>query len=64
MKRSGTSRAPIPLGSSLAPWLTGWIVQKTGQFYWAFVVTTAMLVIGTVCFTIVIPRVEPADWRE
>ncbi|MDQ1469063.1 MAG: transporter, family, D-galactonate transporter [Bryobacterales bacterium] len=48
----------------VAPWLTGWIVQETGQFYWAFVVTTAMLVIGTVCFTVVIPKVEPANWQE
>lgn len=48
----------------VAPWLTGWIVQKTGQFYWAFVVATGLLVVGTISFTVIIPRVEPADWRE
>ena len=47
-----------------APWLTGWIVQHTGQFYWAFVVTTVFLLIGTVCLTLLIPRVAPLDWKE
>jgi len=52
------------LSGILAPWLTGWIVERTGQFYWAFVVTTAFLVIGTICLTMVIPRVAPVAWRE
>ena len=49
---------------NVAPWLTGWIVQRTGHFYWAFVVTTGFLVLGTVCFTIVIPKVEEIAWRD
>jgi ACS family D-galactonate transporter-like MFS transporter len=52
------------LSGILAPWLTGWIVQQTGQFYWAFVVTTGFLVAGAVCFTLVIPKVAPVQWRE
>ena len=36
----------------------------TGQFYWAFVVTTMFLVLGTICFTVVIRRVEPQMWRD
>ena len=52
------------LSGILAPWLTGWIVQRTGHFYWAFVVTTGFLVLGTVCFTIVIPKVEEIAWRD
>ncbi|HKD07595.1 MAG TPA: MFS transporter [Bryobacteraceae bacterium] len=51
------------LSGILAPWLTGWIVQRTGQFYWAFVVTTGMLVIGTLCFTLVVRRVEAETWK-
>ena len=51
------------LSGIVAPWLTGWIVQRTGQFYWAFVVTTILLVVGTICFTLVIKRVEPEIWR-
>ena len=52
------------LSGILAPWLTGWIVQRTGQFYWAFVVTTGFLVLGAFCFIVVIPRVEPVAWRD
>jgi MFS-type transporter involved in bile tolerance (Atg22 family) len=51
------------LSGIVAPWLTGWIVQRTGQFYWAFVVVTALLLVGTICFTVVIKRVEPEVWR-
>ena len=51
------------LSGIVAPWLTGWIVQRTGQFYWAFVVTTVLLVIGTICFTVVVRKVEPEVWR-
>jgi MFS family permease len=52
------------LSGIVAPSLTGWIVQKTGQFYWAFVITTALLVVGTICFTVVVRRVEPVSWRD
>ena len=44
------------LSGIVAPWLTGRIVQQTGQFYWAFVATTGFLILGTICFTVVIPR--------
>jgi MFS family permease len=52
------------LSGILAPSLTGWIVQRTGQFYWAFVVTTSVLVIGAICFIFVVRRVEPESWRS
>jgi MFS family permease len=52
------------LSGILAPQLTGWIVQRTGQFYWAFVVTTMFLVLGTFCFTVIVRRVEPETWRD
>jgi MFS family permease len=51
------------LSGIAAPWLTGAIVKSTGQFYWAFVVTTMMLLIGTFCFTVVVRRVEPEVWK-
>lgn len=61
---TGLQNAFGNLSGIVAPWLTGWIVQKTGQFYWAFVVTTAMLVVGAIAFTVIIPRVEPAKWLD
>ncbi len=61
---TGLQNAFGNISGMIAPWLTGWIVQKTGQFYWAFVVVTVLLVIGTLSFTLIIPQVEPADWEE
>jgi MFS family permease len=51
------------LSGIVAPWLTGLIVKETGQFYWAFVVTTVLLIVGTICFTVVVRRVEPETWK-
>ncbi len=48
----------------LAPWLTGWMVKESGSFYSAFVTTTCFLVVGTLSFTLVVPKVEPIDWDQ
>jgi ACS family D-galactonate transporter-like MFS transporter len=61
---TGLQNAFGNISGMIAPWLTGWIVQKTGQFYWAFVIVTVLLVIGTIAFTVIIPKVEPAKWRD
>ena len=47
----------------IAPWLTGAIVKATGEFYFAFVVASVMLLGAFVGYVIVIPRVEPIDWE-
>ncbi len=61
---TGLQNAFGNISGMIAPSLTGLIVQRTGQFYWAFVITTALLVIGTFAFTVIIPRVEPIQWRD
>jgi ACS family D-galactonate transporter-like MFS transporter len=61
---TGMQNAFGNISGMIAPWLTGWIVEKTGQFYWAFVIVTVLLVIGTISFTVIIPRVEPAEWHD
>jgi MFS family permease len=45
-----------------APWLTGWIVQRTGQYYWAFVVAAAVVLAGAAIFVFGIERIEPVRW--
>lgn len=47
----------------IAPWLTGAIVKATGEFYFAFVVASVMLLGAFVGYVLVIPRVEPIDWE-
>jgi MFS family permease len=51
------------LSGIAAPWLTGLIIKTTGQFYWAFAVTSALLLLGTFCFTVLIRKVEPETWK-
>ena len=50
--------------SGVAPALTGWIVQRTGHFYGAFAVATGFLILGAICFIVIVPRVEPVKWWE
>jgi MFS family permease len=47
-----------------APWLTGWIVNQTGQFYWAFVVAAAIVLAGAAIFVFGITRIEPVRWTR
>jgi MFS family permease len=45
-----------------APWLTGWIVNETGEFYWAFVAAAAVVLAGAAIFVFGIRRIEPVQW--
>jgi len=42
-----------------APIVTGFIVQFTGSFAWAFIVAGIMLVIGVFFYTVVLGKIEP-----
>ncbi len=46
-----------------APWLTGWIVNRTGQYYWAFAAAAAVAVCAAALFVFGIGRIEPVRWR-
>ncbi len=52
------------LGGVAAPILTGWIVQKTGFFYLAFVAATVCLAIAAFVYGVVIRKVEPIEWPQ
>jgi MFS family permease len=45
-----------------APWLTGWIVNRTGEYYWAFVVAAAVVLAAAAIFVFGIECVEPVRW--
>ena len=50
------------LAGVVAPWLTGWVVQQTGQFYWAFVVAAAIVVAAAALFVMGVGRIEQVDF--
>jgi MFS family permease len=48
----------------LAPLITGFVIDRTGQFFWAFAVACAITLVGVVAWGVVIPRVAPLAWSR
>ncbi len=46
----------------VAPLLTGWVVDRTGQFAWPFAITGAVSLLGIVGWGLIVPRVAPVAW--
>jgi ACS family D-galactonate transporter-like MFS transporter len=47
---------------AVAPWLTGFLLDRTGHFYWAFFITTAIAWIGALSWIFIVGRIEPVEW--
>jgi MFS family permease len=47
---------------AVAPWLTGFLLDRTGHFYWAFFVTAAVAWIGALSWIFIVGPIEPVDW--
>jgi ACS family D-galactonate transporter-like MFS transporter len=45
-----------------APWLTGLVLEKTGHFYWAFAIMTAVAIVGAASWLFLIGEVAPVEW--
>jgi ACS family D-galactonate transporter-like MFS transporter len=52
------------LAGVVAPWLTGFIVQRTGEYFWAFVVAAVVVLTGAAIFVFAIGRLEPVKWDK
>jgi MFS family permease len=50
------------LAGVAAPALTGLVVARTGQFFWAFAVATGIVLVGAFFYMFVIGRIEQVDW--
>ncbi len=46
----------------VGPIITGVVVDRTGQFFWAFVFAGAMSVVGILGWAVMIRKVEPVNW--
>ncbi len=51
------------LAGVVAPALTGYVLQRTGEFYWAFVLVAAVAVLGMACWIFLVGHVVPVIWR-
>lgn len=60
----GLQNAVANFAGIIAPLLTGVVVGRTGEYFWAFVVVGAVSLLGAVAWGAVIPQVEPVRWLE
>jgi MFS family permease len=52
------------LSGIAAPWLTGVVVDRTGSFYLAFLVSAVIALVGAFLWTVVVGPVETVPWRD
>ncbi len=48
----------------VAPTLTGFVVQRTGHFHWAFVIVTLVTLLGTGSWIFLVGPIQPVTWRK
>ena len=46
-----------------APLITGWVVDATGSFFWAFVIAAILSGLGILAWAFLIGRIEPVRWQ-
>ena len=44
--------------------ITGYTVQHTGKFFWAFAIAAGYLVVGICAYIFLLRRIEPIDVRQ
>jgi ACS family D-galactonate transporter-like MFS transporter len=47
----------------ISPALTGFVVQRTGHYFWAFAATAGVLLGGAMSWAFIVGRVEPVQWE-
>jgi ACS family D-galactonate transporter-like MFS transporter len=50
------------MSGMVAPAVTGYVLQRTGQFYWAFLIVAAVAFAGAASWMFLVGRVEPVIW--
>jgi MFS family permease len=50
------------LAGIVAPIITGFVVDRSGQYYWAFIIAAAVVTVGIVSWGLVIGTVAPLNW--
>jgi ACS family D-galactonate transporter-like MFS transporter len=50
------------LAGVAAPWVTGWVVDRSGHFYIAFLVTAMMALASALAYVFGMGKVEPVKW--
>jgi MFS family permease len=62
-KWTGMQNGVGNLAGVAAPWLTGWVVQQTGEFYLAFVVAASFVLAAAAMFAFGIGPIKQVEFR-
>jgi ACS family D-galactonate transporter-like MFS transporter len=66
--RAGTWVSILLLVSNFSgivgPTVTGFVLERTGKFLWAFALMSAMACAGAACVIFVVGRIEPLVWKS
>jgi len=52
------------LAGVVAPAVTGFVLQRTGHFYWAFAILTAVALTGTTSWFFLVGPIQQVEWHE
>jgi MFS family permease len=52
------------LSGIVAPSLTGLVLDRTGQFFWPFTITSIVVLLGALSWVFVVGTVEPVRWEQ
>jgi MFS family permease len=61
-KWTGMQNCLANLAGVAAPAITGFAVEKTGRFFWAFAICSAVVLAGAAAYAFLLGPVEPLDW--
>jgi MFS family permease len=62
-KWSGLQNFVANLAGVVAPLVTGVVVERTGQFFWAFAISAAVSLSGAIVYVIALGQIKPINWR-
>lgn len=52
------------LAGILAPAITGFVVDRTGEFFWAFAILAGVAIVGALSWIFIVGPVEPVIWTS
>jgi ACS family D-galactonate transporter-like MFS transporter len=61
---TGIQNAIGNLGGVISPLLTGLVVGRTGSYYLAFAMASAVLVLGAASYLVLVGEISPVKWTE
>lgn len=62
-KWTGLQNCLANMAGVAAPAITGLVVGVTGQFFWAFVISAVVVLLGAAIYAFMLGSVEPLEWK-